>query len=146
MIVLLTVMLILSLAGNAVEAVLIAGLNKKRKDQLSIAPSAGKKAITSSRHKLVRTLADIRIDKEGLGKHWVTYRGWHFECSCGTIAPSLENEDRQTGQGSEAGAIRAWKNHTVMYAEMVDDGDDAYDKLKAEFDKYKEECFCHDVK
>lgn len=138
-----TILFLLSLSGNVFLAAKIAKLNRAS-TQLSIDPAPERGAITSSRHKLIETMYDVRYStKEG---KWLIAKGWNFHCLCGTIAPATDNPDSEYGEGSEAGAVKAWHNHANLYATLVDAGDDEYAKLKAEFDEYKAQCYCHDVR
>jgi hypothetical protein len=151
---LLVTLLVASLLVNVYQKITYS--NKARqleKMKLSVTPTLTaapeRKAISSKRHKLVETFSNMAVDQYNNG-NMIKYLGWHYHCTCGTIAPALDNErddlERYGSIGSEAGAVRAWHNHLVMHAELVDAGDDALIELQNKFDKYKEECFCHEVR
>lgn len=95
---------------------------------------------TSKKHKLVRTFTDRRLSNRiNTGQD---FHGWHYECSCGTVAPSTDNFG---GDGSEQGAVKAFINHRALYATSVEAGDNELVKLRKEFEQYKKECICHDL-
>lgn len=72
-------------------------------------------------------------------------RGWWYHCSCGLkrVASDLSS----TYTGSEAGAIRAWKKHSALYAELSHEtaATESLSAIKAEreyIEKYRELCYC----
>lgn len=99
-------------------------------------PSTGN-ALTSGHE-----LTWVRYKNSDYGKD----RGWAWKCSCG--AGALINEYNNP---TEERALNAWKRHKGLYAQMaVEVGEDKYKILyedtKAEFEKFKESCYCKDLK
>lgn len=108
-------------------------------------------AFTDGKHRLERVFHDLKIKKPD-SEHWLSYPGWHYKCTCGVYAPSVDNEGVDPYQGTEPGAIKAFARHKRMYAELAESGENqvlvAVNKQKeAEkaLEAYKETCLCKEL-
>ena len=100
--------------------------------------------VTNERHKLERTFTDRRLS--GHGNTGQDFIGWHYVCSCGTIAPANDNfGGNYQGEGSEQGAVKAFVNHRLLYATSVEAGENELARVTKEFEEYKKTCICHDL-
>jgi hypothetical protein len=111
-------------------------LNRRKQKALGHSPRP--KAVTgSSGHRLVKTWVG---ESDGY-----TLPGWKFQCSCGTVGTAV-NAKEGSSLGSEENAIQRFINHAKNRS-LADEvsNDDKYQKLKAEFDAYREKCYCKDI-
>ena len=107
--------------------------------------SPGKKAIANPRHQLKKTFNNRRITRNGDSGQ--DFHGWHYWCTCDAIAPAIDNDPEYVTRvhGTEAGAIRAWKRHVDLYAELVDGVDNELEKCKKELQEHIDSCICKDL-
>lgn len=144
----LLLLLVLILIGTNVYTV--SKLNRAKKLPVdsgnptpAIAPS-NTKAIANPKHQLTRTFVNRRMPPvSGAGAQ--DFHGWHFVCSCGTIAPASDNQYQEYGAGSESGAVKGWHEHASLYAELVDGAENELEKVKKELQEHKDSCICRDL-
>lgn len=140
--------LVLVLAGSNIFTVL---QFRRVRGQLELGPTPARKGIEGAKsdinpkHRLKKTFIDRNITREGT-KSGQDFYGWNFWCECGTIAPATDNNDSYiyTEKGTEAGAVRAWRKHHDLYAELVD-GPSEIEQLKKELKEQRDNCICHDL-
>lgn len=97
----------------------------------------GGKALTSG-HELVK----VYYKSTGYSYN----SGWVWKCSCGT---GFMLDDY--GNPTEECALAGWKKHKALYSQMaVESGENKYKTLyedtKSELEKFKEACYCKDLK
>lgn len=102
-------------------------------------------AITSEKHQLERTFFDRRIST--VTNTGQDYHGWHFVCSCGTVAPAVDNDTNYNyiEKGSEQGAVKAFVNHRTLYASTVEAGENIIEDLKRQLKEQQDNCICKDL-
>jgi hypothetical protein len=133
------VLSIVSLCVSIVTLIFIYLNNKKTQKELS--PSPARPAITSgldtSGHTLVKTYVG---ESDGY-----TLPGWKFKCSCGTVGTAT-NAKNGSSLGSEENAVQRFMQHAELHGKAASlTGEDKYKKLAAEFEAYKEKCYCKDI-
>lgn len=89
----------------------------------------------ASGHSLVRVWDNRSCERER--------QGWWFECTCGMKRASDYTNDKSFG--TESKAIESFKKHAQLHSTVgphSNEQQQRYDRLKDQFDRYREKCYC----
>jgi hypothetical protein len=115
------------------------------------------KAIQGSPESLQKILEDPRPSHRLL-RTWIFSTsvgdipaGWRWKCYCGAWGVAVDaflDESTRTARyslGSEKGALKGFKEHSAVYTATDNPYKEKYEKLLAEFDEYRRNCYCKNV-
>lgn len=114
---------------------LVKSFVKPKPQQVALETSSPPLSLTAlPTHSLVRVWDNRSCERER--------QGFWFECTCGMKRAADGTTD--TSFGSEANAIKSFKNHALLHKDVVtnDVWQEKYNELKAHFEKFKESCYC----